>query len=122
VKSGDKSAGKGNFAAGDALLQNYADAGKSILGSKYPDSGTTGRAAAAALAAALVGGHEIGVPPSALIPGAVGAGMASLPYTNIGGKLAATILAKRPAAAVPLAGMVRSATPALIAGGAMANQ
>lgn len=44
VKNGDKSAGKGAFAGGDALMQGLAEDATSVLGRKYPDSGTAGRA------------------------------------------------------------------------------
>ena len=43
VRSGDRSKGKRAFARGDALMQDFAESGKSILGNKYPDSGTAGR-------------------------------------------------------------------------------
>lgn len=43
VKSGDKSRGKGAFAAGDALMQDLAETAKGVLSNTYPDSGTAGR-------------------------------------------------------------------------------
>jgi hypothetical protein len=43
IKRGDKSAGKGAFARGDALMQDFAEVGQRVLPSTVPDSGTTGR-------------------------------------------------------------------------------
>lgn len=43
VKALDRSKDKGRFAKGQALMQDLSDPGKSILGSKVPDSGTPGR-------------------------------------------------------------------------------
>ncbi len=40
VRAGDKSLNKRQFAHGNALMQDLADAGKDVLGQKVPDSGT----------------------------------------------------------------------------------
>ena len=53
---GDKSAGKGAFARGDALMQDFAEVGQRVLPSTVPDSGTTGRV----LMAGLAGGAGAG--------------------------------------------------------------
>lgn len=44
VKSADKSVRKGDFARGDALMQEFAEFGQMVLPAKMPDSGTTERA------------------------------------------------------------------------------
>lgn len=43
VKGGDRTVRKRAFAAGDALMQDWAEAAHSVLGNKMPDSGTTER-------------------------------------------------------------------------------
>lgn len=105
VRAGDKSAGKGNFATGKALMQDLSDAGKSALGSKVPDSGTAGRM--------LVGGVPLiaSAAVNPVIP-LVG-GLAMLPYTKAGQQMMAAILAKRPELAAPIAKAIKNSAPAL---------
>ena len=55
VKKGDRTIRKGSFARGDALLQQFAQDGQRVLGSKVSDSGTTERT----LANRLLGGHGV---------------------------------------------------------------
>lgn len=111
VKANDKSVGKGKFASGDALMQDLSEAGKSVLGSKYPDSGTAGRTLTALLAG---GGGALAITHPMTALGMAGAGAtAAAPYTALGQKLAAALLAKRPAAAKPISEAVRAAVPAL---------
>ena len=43
VKAKDKSMDKGAFARGNALMQDLSSAGKNVLPSNIPDSGTAGR-------------------------------------------------------------------------------
>src|SRR5262249_48271023 len=45
IKRGDKSVGKGMFARGDALMQDFATAAQNVLPSRIPTSGTSERAA-----------------------------------------------------------------------------
>lgn len=91
VRNSDKSVGKGNVATGQALMQDLARSGQ-LLTTKYPDSGTAGRA----LMAGALGGAGYANP--AIL---AGAGAASLPYTPIGQKIAAALLTKRPEMAKP---------------------
>lgn len=110
IKGEDKSAGKGNFARGNALMQDLSDPAVSVLSSKYPDSGTAGRALASLAGSAIVGGHF-----NPALMGAAGA--ASLPYLNpTAQKLAAAMLIKRPVGASLLRQGVDNATPFLIPG------
>jgi hypothetical protein len=111
VRAGDSSVGKGAYARGAASMQDLSDAGKAVLGSKYPDSGTTGRLLVGAGAGGL--GY---VEPS--IPLALGA--ASLPYLPIIKRLFAQALTERPQAATALAQRIREIVPSLGSSGAPA--
>lgn len=106
VKAMDKSVGKGSFATGKANMQDLADAGKKVLGSKVPNSGTFDRA--------IMNGMAIGSGAySPAIP--IGLGLAGLPYAPGMRNAMAAILAKRPPGAGLLAGATRQASPALAA-------
>lgn len=72
VKRGDSSVRKGSFARGDALMQDFAEAGQKVLPSKVADSGTPGRIMASL---ATTGGLGF-VSPKIL----AGVGAASVPY------------------------------------------
>jgi hypothetical protein len=108
VKAGDKSAGKGNFATGNATMQDLSEAGKNIIGSNYPDSGTAGRGAILALPA--IAGAAYASPLATALGAGAGA-LAAAPYTGVGQKIASALLAKRPALASPLAQALRSGAP-----------
>lgn len=75
VKSGDKSVGKGAFARGDALMQDFAQLAQRVLPSKIPTSGTAERSA---LMAGLAGGYFFQPHIAAGITGGL------LPYTRPG--------------------------------------
>lgn len=111
VKSSDKSAGKGNFATGNALMQDLSESGKTALGSTYPDSGTAGRLAlVSSIPGVATSAYHFPL-STAAVAGA--GGLATLPYTNFGQKMAAALLAKRPAMAGPAADAFRSGAPAI---------
>ena len=74
VKRADRSVGKGSFARGDALMQDFAEAGQRVLPSKVPDSGTPGRAL---MSLATAGGLGY-LNPKVL----AGVGAATLPYNR----------------------------------------
>jgi hypothetical protein len=109
VKATDRSKDKARFAEGNALMQDLSAAGKNLLGSKVPNSGTVDRAMLGAgalgsglfnpwIPAGLVGGAAMYSPPlQALLRVAVGS---------------------RPEFAQPTADIFRKAAPALIPGGA----
>lgn len=104
VRNMDKSAGKGRFATGDALMQDLSEAGKTVLGSKYPDSGTAGRG--------IVGGVAGGL--AALNPKTLAAALAlTLPYTKTGQKITAAALTKRPESFKALSDALRASAPAI---------
>jgi hypothetical protein len=97
VRANDRSTGKGAFATGNALMQDFSTAGQDVLGSKYPNSGTPGRSAMM-LAIPALAGHAF-LPPAAIPAVAAAGGLAALPYTGVGGRIAQSILMSRPAAA-----------------------
>lgn len=108
VKAGDKSAGKGNFATGTALMQDLSESAKNVLGSKYPDSGTIGRALMSSAPAAAGAAY---LNPALAAGVGIGGTLAAAPYTAMGQKLAAALLTKRPAVAEPIANAVRAGAP-----------
>ena len=107
VRAGDKTVGKRAFSEGDALMQDLSDAGKNVLSSKYPDSGTIGRAARIGLGLGAVGGaavHPVGqVGLAALLAGTPA-------YMPGGRQAAAALLARRPEGAQTLADLLRKAS------------
>lgn len=119
VKAGDKSAGKGAFATGNALMQDLSGAGQRVLGSKYPDSGTAGRGLMSLLAP---GGIAAGLAtaPTSTLATLGGIGLGSLPYTSLGQRAAAAALTARPQLAQPVGNLVGRLGPVVIPGGAAA--
>jgi hypothetical protein len=124
VRSADKSAGKGATATGNALMQDLSGAGQRVLGSKYPDSGTTGRGLMSLLAPGSIAAGMATAPTSTLLTlGGIGA--SSLPYTQLGQRAAAALLTARPQLAQPVGKAVTNAgrvvvpasLPALLSGG-----
>lgn len=105
VRAADKTAGKGASAKGTALMQDLAEQGTNVLGSKVPDSGTAGRALTS-----LGLGTAAGATGTA-IPAGIGLTAASLPYLPGGRQLAATVLTKRPESAKQLAELIRRTIP-----------
>ena len=103
VKSMDKSARHGKFARGDALMQDLAAAGKTVLSPKVSDSGTPLRA--------MVGAGALGYLGSVNPVAAGAAGAAMLPYTKLGQETLATILARRPEGAEAIANALRMSGP-----------
>ena len=61
VQQSDPSARRGRYAAGEALMQEFSDAGRSVLPSTVPNSGTADRAITAALLGAPGGAAAMGV-------------------------------------------------------------
>ena len=78
VKAGDKTKDKRAFSEGEALLQDLSSAGKAVMPSKIPDSGTAGR---------LLGNMTT---PTGLLSTLLGAGAAiplTVAYSKTGSKL-----------------------------------
>lgn len=114
VRSGDKSVGKGATATGTAFMQDLTDAGKSVLASKYPDSGTAGRGF---MGAGLLGAGAM-VEPATL----TAAGLASLPYLPVLNRATAAALTQRPEQAAQLANLIRQSAPLIGFGASSAIQ
>jgi hypothetical protein len=116
VRAMDKSKDKARFAEGKALMQDLSESGKTVLGSKVPDSGTPYRTMAAILAS---GGAGVSGYPG------IAAGLAASPimYSSGGQKMMAALLAKRPAGAQNFAEQVRNNQQAKLAAllGAQSN-
>lgn len=112
VKALDPSKNNRQFATGNALMQDLSEAGKSVMGSKVPDSGTPFRQSLQVGLAALLGHNFLPEQASALaIPAAGAMGAAALPYTAQGQKLASLLMTKRPAGADSVAEFLRSIAP-----------
>jgi hypothetical protein len=102
VRQLDPSLRKSGFGRGTALMQDFAESGKTVMGGNVPDSGTAYRLTTAA---GLLGGAGALDPHAAMAAGAAGAGLMGL-YTRPGMKAASGVLAN-PA----LAGVLRNAAP-----------
>src|SRR6185312_11767615 len=108
VRQADPSVRKGAFARGEAPMQDFAEAGKAVLGNKVPDSGTPFRSAI--IAAGPLAALYMHNPVSAI--GAAGAGLGAVgAYTRPGTSLLARLLASRAAGAGDVASLVRKSAP-----------
>lgn len=98
VRGGDHTVRRGGYAAGRALMQDLSDAGRSVLPSKVPDSGTPGRLMGAAT---LLGGAGA----TGMLPhlGAL-SGVTGAVYSPLGRYLASGLLAGARPASVRAAG------------------
>lgn len=109
VKALDRSKDKGKFARGDALMQELSDAGKSILGSKVPNSGTADRLMqAGALGSGLL---------NPLIPAGLLAGAGA--YSAPAQRALLAAVSSRPQAAQPIAGLLNRTSPMLSPAGGL---
>jgi hypothetical protein len=109
VKAMDRSKDKGQFAQGNALMQDLSESAKTALGNKVPDSGTPYRSMVAALAASG-GAGAAGFP-------AIAASLIASPllYSQTGQNMLAAILTKRPDFANALAAQLNSSEKAKLA-------
>lgn len=105
VKKADTSVGKRATTEGAALMQDLSDAGKSVLPSQVPNSGTADRF----FMGMATGGGLAYLEPNAL----AAAGFASLPFVPGGRQLTAALLAKRPQSFNRLADIVSKSSPAI---------
>lgn len=106
VRASDATMRKGSYAKGSAVMQDFADAGRAVLSSKVADSGTAGRMLGAGA------GLGAGVINPAIPASLIGAAIPYLPTVN---KLAASLIAKRPDLAQPVAKSVSVAPGSLAA-------
>lgn len=114
VRMSDSSSRRAAYSRGDALMQDLSDAGRAVLGSKYPDSGTAGRQALWQIPAAVGGAYSLGGTPAAAAasaPYALGA-LGRLAYTQPAQNALATLIARRPNAAPQVAAAVQNSAPA----------
>ena len=109
----DKSVGKGRTAKGEALMQDLTEAGETVLSTQFPNSGTFDRAI---MNTALLGAGYI--EPSLL----AATGAASLPYLPGVRNVMTHMLASRPAAADPIADLIRKLPPFLAPGAVSLGQ
>jgi hypothetical protein len=113
VRESDRSVRKNMTARGEALLQDLSGAGQSVLGNKYPDSGTAGRM--------FLGGGALasGLASPAIPLGLLGGAAAYAPAVQ--GLLRGAVTA-RPNMADPIARLFNQASPMLSpAGGLFAS-
>lgn len=108
VRAADKSVGKGSFATGNAMMQDLADAGKSTLGQKVPNSFTTDRLLLSGLG--LGSGFVNPAIPAGLLGGA---GL----YTPAAQSALRFLLTARNPSAQSAANQIRNAAPMLAPGG-----
>lgn len=106
VKALDSSKDKARFAEGDALMQDLSSAGKSVLGSTVPDSGTAGRL----IVGGILGGGGL-FAPHISIPAIAGMGLAGAAYTRPVQNALAALVANRPDIAPEVANALRAYLP-----------
>lgn len=105
VRAGDRTMRKGAYAKGNAIMQDLADAGTSVLNSKIPDSGTAGRLLGAGA------GLGAGVYNPAIPASLVGA---SVPYLPGADAFMKGLIAVRPKGAEAIAGRVSNMPSTLV--------
>jgi hypothetical protein len=122
VRAVDSSANKRAYARGNAMLQDMADAGKSVLPSKLPDSGTAKRVMTGA--GLGLGAHLFAPALDQTLVGLAGATAGTWgAYSSPGLRALTALLAKRPAGAQALSNAIRSlGTPAALGSASLASQ
>lgn len=105
VRAGDRTMRKGAYAKGNAVMQDLADAGTTVLNSKIPDSGTAGRLLGAGA------GLGAGVYNPAIPASLVGA---SVPYLPGADAFMKGLIAVRPKGAEAIAGSVSNMPSTLV--------
>lgn len=119
ARAADNSVRKSASARGSALMQDLAGAGKEVLPSSVPDSGSPYRHAMEALVALLVGQEAHALP--LMLKGAAVGGTMGAAYTRAGQKVITPLMTARPAAADQIADfLARYKAPAVPAGSAAA--
>jgi hypothetical protein len=121
TKQMDRSLNKRAFARGDALMQDVAEAGKKVLGPRVPDSGTPLRAmVGGGLLAGAAGGGGMAAGLNPFVAGGLGSALLG-GYTPMTQGIAASLLARRPQAATPLAQAIEQALPYIGSGAGAAG-
>lgn len=111
VRRLDPSLRKAAFARGDALMQDFSEAGKTVMGSKVPDSGTPFRAATLGLLGGLGGAYHYS-PEAAAGLATTGAGIMGL-YSPWGQAAMRALLSQRPRPVAAFGNMLRGPSPML---------
>lgn len=107
IRQLDPTARHRGVARGEAMMQDYADAGRSVLGARVPDSGTPYRSMLA-----FLGGAGMGLNPAAAAVAGLSGAAASGMYSPRGQALIEALLTKRPAWAPDVSDAIRNAAPA----------
>lgn len=115
IRKMDSSVDKGAFARGNALLQNFAQAGQSVLGNTVPNSGTANRLGLQALGVGLGTLAYSGHPEFAAL-GAAGVGGGAALYSKPGIAALAAALSKRPEIFSQAPEVLQNLTPAATMG------
>ena len=114
VKAEDKTVGKAGFGQGKAVLQDLAEAGKTVLGNKVPNSGTADR-----LAAQLSNPLALAGSPVALAAGIPASVLYAQPVNRL---LNRAVLSSRGQGSMRIADLLRSASAPAVLGVAGAVQ
>jgi hypothetical protein len=104
VRASDKTARKNAYAKGTAMMQDLSDAGRSVMNSTIPNSGTADRLFAG-LGALSTGLYSPAI-PAGLLAGAI-------PYLPGVSRAAAAAMARRPDAAIKAGGLLEQASPVI---------
>lgn len=104
VRAADTTARKNAYGRGAAMMQDLSDAGRSVMNSQIPNSGTVDRA--------MLGAGALG---SGLINPAIPAGLlgAAIPYLPGVSKAVASAMARRPDIALRAGGLLEGVVPAM---------
>lgn len=112
VRVTDRSARRGDYARGEALMQELSDAGRAVLPSTVPNSGTPERMMLAQLLSGGALGAGVGATGAGMVPAAIAGGVGAGVYSGMGRRaIQAALLAQRP-------GAVQAAGNALVSAGA----
>jgi hypothetical protein len=110
IRSADSSVRHRATARGTALMQDLGSAGQTIIGSKYPDSGTPGRIAAGLGLLGAGAGTAAFSPATALGVGSI-VGTGSLMYTRPVQNMLVRAVANRPSGSNSMANLIRELSP-----------
>jgi hypothetical protein len=120
VKAESSKGSKSAFSEGSALMQDLSEAGKNVLSSKVPNSGTADRLLSAG-AAGGIGAGALALPATLKV--AATAAIPALGYTPWGQRMMASILTQRPDSVRAAGNALLELAPSTgVAGAAASNQ
>lgn len=112
VRASDRSPRHGQYARGQALMQELSDSARAVLPSTVPNSGTPERMMLAQLLSGGALGAGVGATGAGMVPAAIAGGVGAGVYSDMGRRaIQAALLAQRP-------GAVQAAGNALVPAGA----